>query len=346
MLPEGDIFGIPVRTRLPVLRSNALGGGSVARVADGRLTLGPESMGAAPGPACYGLGGREATLTDALVVLGILSPSAFLDGRRVLDVERARAALIERVGSALGLDHEGAALGIRAAAVDMLAALARETVAAAGWPDPAACELFAYGGNGPLFGTAVAERLGIACVRFFALGTVFSAYGSAVSDLLHVYERALEPGRAALAAAGAALHAEAARDLAGEGFDPAAARYRWQLEGGALRREAEGDPAAAIAVLAGGDGEAGLLRLEASIGLGTVARAPVATRPAPAVRGRRASPLATRGLPVYTHDDLAGHTLAGPCVVDGGSFTWLVDAGWRLAVDGCGDGILTRGDAP
>ena len=87
----GDLIEIAVETSFPMLRSAVLGGGSVARVsADGALTLGPDSMGAAPGPACYGLGGGEATLTDALLVLGLLDPNAFLGGRRRLDVERGR----------------------------------------------------------------------------------------------------------------------------------------------------------------------------------------------------------------------------------------------------------------
>jgi N-methylhydantoinase A/oxoprolinase/acetone carboxylase beta subunit len=95
---DGSLFGIPVRVPLALLRSAPLGGGSVVRP-DGRggVSLGPESMGAAPGPACYGLGGDQATLTDAFVVLGYLDPAGFLGGRRRLDVEAARTALETRV---------------------------------------------------------------------------------------------------------------------------------------------------------------------------------------------------------------------------------------------------------
>src|SRR5207253_1156410 len=83
---DADIFDIPLRAPLPLLRSAVLGGGSVARAAgDGGVRLGPDSMGAAPGPACYGLGGDEATLTDAFLVLGYLDPARFLGGRRALD---------------------------------------------------------------------------------------------------------------------------------------------------------------------------------------------------------------------------------------------------------------------
>jgi acetophenone carboxylase len=102
MKPHADLFGIPLELDLPLLHSIALGGGSVARVRDGQVVLGPDSMGAAPGPACYGLGGRNATVTDAFVVCGLVSPTAFLGGRRVLDTEKARAVIDKHVGAPLG----------------------------------------------------------------------------------------------------------------------------------------------------------------------------------------------------------------------------------------------------
>jgi N-methylhydantoinase A/oxoprolinase/acetone carboxylase beta subunit len=165
-MAAGDLFDIPVQIEMPLLRSTALGGGSVARVVDGAVTLGPDSMGAAPGPACYGLGGRNATVTDAFVVSGFLSPTAFLGGRRTLDVERARAALDKHVGRALGADPEAAARAVVEAAWDVVAGLAREAAQEAGW-DAADCTVYAYGGNGPLFVTAVADRLGAHDARFF-----------------------------------------------------------------------------------------------------------------------------------------------------------------------------------
>ena len=103
---KGDFFDIPLEIEFPLLRSIALGGGSVARVVDGNVTIGPDSMGAAPGPAAYGLGGRNATVTDAFVVSGFISPTAFLNGARTLDVDRARAAIARHVGDPLGLDAE------------------------------------------------------------------------------------------------------------------------------------------------------------------------------------------------------------------------------------------------
>ena len=342
--PDGHIFGIPVRVPMPVLRSNALGGGSIARVVDGRVTLGPESMGAAPGPACYGLGGSAATLTDALVLLGVISPTAFLEGRRVLDVGRARDALERTVATPLGVDVEVAAETVLACAVAMMAGLARETATEVGWSDWRDLELYAFGGNGPLFGTAVAETLGIERVRFFALGTVFSAYGSAISDVLHVYERALDTATTAadLVAAGATLVTQARRDLAGEGFDPATADYAWTVQDAARRRvTATGTIEAVADALLAELPAADLLRLEARVVIGQVAL-PV-REASPATPDERASPLGTAGrLPLHAHASLPGRTVAGPCAVDGGTFTWLVGRGWTLAVDAHGDAVATR----
>ncbi len=333
---------------MPVLRSNALGGGSIARVEDGRVTLGPESMGAAPGPACYGLGGSSATLTDALVALGLISPTAFLDGRRVLDLARAGAALEQHVAAPLECDVEGAARAVLARAVDVMAQLGRDTAGEVGWADVAGLTLYAFGGNGPLFGTLVAEALGARRVRLFALGTVFSAYGSAISDVLHVYERGLTGavGVDAVVAAGDALAREARRDLAGEGFDPDAASYHWTVQNAARERfEAAGAITTVAPTLVAGLGDASLLRLDARFVLGRVVLPTQVPGGAPAPLGERASPLGQDGrLPVYAHSALPGHVIDGPAAVDGGTFTWLVSTGWRLAVDEFGDALATRED--
>ncbi len=308
------VFGIPLRLNLPLLRSVALGGGSVARVAGDAVTLGPDSMGAAPGPACYGLGGRNATTTDALLVLGYLSPTAFLDGRRVLDVDAARAAIDRAVGEPLGLDTHDAANRIADAAFDQVAGLARDTAAEMGW-DPAdgALAVYAFGGNGPLFATAVADRLGASTVRLFGLGHVLSAYGSAISDVVHVYESAVAgEDRDSVQQR---LRAEAERDLRGEGFDPDAAAYDVDT-----REDTAGD----------------LVRLTATAALPGV--------DVPAQRGRRSAAATGErgGLPTYDWAGLAGARLDGPALVDGGTFTWLVGTGWTLDVDDRGDAAVTR----
>lgn len=310
---EGSLFGIPLRMNLALLRSIALGGGSVARVADGAVTLGPDSMGAAPGPACYGLGGRNATTTDAFVLLGYLSASAFLDGRRTLDVDAAGAAVGRAVAEPLGISVEEAAQQIADAAFDAVTKLARDTAAEIGW-QPGDATVYAFGGNGPLFATAVAERLGATTVRLFGLGHVLSAYGSATSDVVHVYECAVA-SEAEREAVEQRLRAEAERDLRGEGFDPDGAHYGVEVRGDLVRLTASAE----------------LSRIE----LPTLSGSGVA-RPT----GERG------GVPTYAWDGLVGSTADGPALVDGGSFTWRVGEGWRFAVDERGDATLTmRGAA-
>ncbi|GEL21293.1 hypothetical protein PSU4_02470 [Pseudonocardia sulfidoxydans NBRC 16205] len=329
---EGHLFGIPVRTNLPLLRSIALGGGSVARAADGAVTLGPDSMGAAPGPACYGLGGRNATTTDAFVLLGYLAPDAFLDGRRTLDVSAARDAIARTVGDPLGISAVEAAQRIVDTAFDMTADLARETAAEMGW-DPADTAVYAFGGNGPLFATGVAERIGAGTVRLFGFGNVLSAYGSAISDVVHVYESAVNSADAARAAAGR-LADEARRDLEGEGFAPDEAVLLWEVRGtGGVRGTAVGAVDTALSAV----DDPSLVRLTVRFSLASLEKVAVTTGSAGAGTGERG------GIPTRDWASVAGSTVAGPALVDGGSFTWLVGPGWSLTVDAAGDAVATKG---
>lgn len=341
-LPHGDLFDIPVKLDMPLLRSAALGGGSVARVEDGEVTLGPDSMGAAPGPACYGLGGRNATVTDAFVVAGFLSPTAFLDGKRVLDVDRARAALTKHVGDPLGVDADAAARAVIEAAWDAAAQMAREAAEEAGW-DPAECTIYGYGGNGPLFATAVADRLGSTTARSFRFGHVYSAYGSAISDVVHVYESALPDG-ASVDEVGASLAGAARRDLRGEGFDASQATLAWEARSDTDRvRAAQEEPAGLVDNL---DGTPRLLRLTAVYPLPSLEQPELAATKSADPTGSRPSTYGGDGaLPTYGASTLPGATLDGPLLVDGGSYTWLITDGWSLDVDTRGDAHLTRKEA-
>jgi acetophenone carboxylase len=193
---HGDLLGVPLQTPWTLLRSQAVGGGSVVH-ADG--TLGPESQGAFPGPACYDLGGREATLTDAFVAAGLLNPERFLGGRRALRVDLARDALGE-------IDPEA----VIDTAADMVAAVARDALALSGEGD---FELYCFGGNGGNFAARVAERLGLARAYVFALGPVLSAFGSSVAEICQVYEE-WGSDTDAIVARGTE---QVTRDLAGEG---------------------------------------------------------------------------------------------------------------------------------
>ncbi|MBI4695931.1 MAG: hydantoinase/oxoprolinase family protein [Gammaproteobacteria bacterium] len=359
----GDLMEIPVRTSFAMLRSAAIGGGSIARVRNGRLTLGPESQGAAPGPASYGLGGREATLTDALLVLGYLEPHRFLGGRRELKLELARAAIERAVGKPLGLELEQAAAAIRDEAVTVMAELVAHTLDEARL-SASEVALFAYGGNGPMFGTFVAERLGIRAAHVFDFGPVFGAFGSAVSDVVHVYERgvglAFDPAHeAAIAGAASRLRRQAERDLEGEGFDPAQAEFRYELEFGHDESDvkgcrfltSEGDfirSAKGAVHAADIDVHAApvlLVRLATRFGLGSKTMPKRTLGGAPAAATRRPMIFDGRGaqeLPSYAWEALgAAQTVIGPAMINGDTLTCPVPAGWRLTIDANGHGALT-----
>jgi N-methylhydantoinase A/oxoprolinase/acetone carboxylase beta subunit len=300
-------------------------------------------MGAAPGPACYGLGGRNATVTDAFVACGLVSPTAFLGGKRVLDVDKARAAIDRHVGTPLGLDTEAAAQAIVDAAYDQVAALAAAAAREAGW-DPPEVTLYAYGGNGPLFITPVAERLGASTARMFRFGNVYSAYGSAISGVVHVYESATSGmARDAVGGRCAELVAESRRDLRGEGFEADKAELSWEVRSATGTEHGTGaDPAALLDRLGA---QPLLVRLTARFPLPTLQQ-PAVTATAPGPAAGRPSPFGRDGsIPVREFAELPGTAAAqGPLLVDGGAFTWLISAGWFLSVDALGDASLHLGN--
>jgi N-methylhydantoinase A/oxoprolinase/acetone carboxylase beta subunit/N-methylhydantoinase B/oxoprolinase/acetone carboxylase alpha subunit len=163
------------------------GGGSVAWVDEtGVLKVGPRSAGADPGPACYGRGGTEATVTDADLVLGYMDPKNFLGGGMELDVAAAEKA-IDRIADQLGIGRLEAADGIRRILDSQMADLVRRTTIGRGY-DPRDFTLLVYGGMGPTHGARYAADLGVAEVVVPADATAFSALGMLAAPLLRVFE--------------------------------------------------------------------------------------------------------------------------------------------------------------
>jgi N-methylhydantoinase A len=158
------------------------GGGSIARVEEGALRVGPQSAGAAPGPACYGLGGIEPTVTDANLVLGRLAADRFLGGEMRLEVEAAQRALTERVAKPLGMNVTAAADGILRIAATAMSYAVKGVTTERGL-DAGDFALVAYGGAGPLHAVQVAREIGIRTVIVPTAPGVFSAFGMLFSDL-------------------------------------------------------------------------------------------------------------------------------------------------------------------
>ena len=361
----GELMEVPVQTSFAMLRSAVVGGGSIARVEHGSVTLGPESMGAAPGPACYGLGGDEATLTDALLVLGYLDPTNFLGGRRALKVDLARAAIEKNVAKPLGVSVDVAALSIRDEAVAMMGELIANILKEGGIR-AADTPLFAFGGNGPMFAALVADKLGMPSALAFDLGPVFSAFGSAISDVVHGYERGVEMkwdghAVAALTPAVTAMRTQAERDLRGEGFDPAQAKFTWEADFGAteadvttVRVESHAtDSPAVLGTLAEAVDRAGqvdepmlALRLSTRFVVGAYGVDKRVRRVAPGAPEQRDARFiagARKSVKVYRWESMnVGDMVDGPAVVNGATLTCPVPAGWRLLVDEYGNAQLTR----
>ncbi len=172
------------------------GGGSIARVnALGLIEVGPDSASAEPGPACYGLGGRFATVTDADLLLGYLNPSNFLGGEMTLDTAAAETAVREAVGAPLGTDALAAAWSVHSVVNENMANAARVYTAERG-VDIRGFTLFAFGGAGPVHACGVAQRLGIRAVIVPPSGGVLSALGCVLApmtfDLVRGFKCALD----------------------------------------------------------------------------------------------------------------------------------------------------------
>src|SRR5437763_10399909 len=180
--------GLPVHVPTIKVVTIGAGGGSIAWTDGYRLQVGPHSAGAEPGPACYGRGGTEPTVADALVVLGIIDPENFFGGRYALDREKARAAIEQRIAKPLGLDTLEAAAGIYEVVTAKMGDLIRKVTVESGY-DPREFVLFAYGGAGPAHAAVYAEALGVREVIVPQTASVFSAVGCALSDVVYTYAK-------------------------------------------------------------------------------------------------------------------------------------------------------------
>jgi N-methylhydantoinase A/oxoprolinase/acetone carboxylase beta subunit len=224
-------------------RSIGAGGGSIAWINDamgGRLEIGPQGAGSMPGPACYGMGGEEPTVTDADVVLGYINPDGYFGGRIKLDVELASQAIQSRIADPLGISVEEAAARIKLIVdANMADVIARETFMR-GY-DPRDFILFAYGGAGPTHCVGYGGNLGAQKIVVMPSSPLFCAWGSSTMPVAHLYEASrrfelLRPGSMEPMTSydefnGVVedLERQARRDLSSEGFDPDQATFTLDL---------------------------------------------------------------------------------------------------------------------
>ncbi|MDX1483456.1 MAG: hydantoinase/oxoprolinase family protein [Alphaproteobacteria bacterium] len=355
------------------------GGGSIAKVEAGAfLTVGPESAGADPGPACYGQGGTAPTVTDADIACGFLNPDYFLGGSQSLDVAAAETALEGDIAQPLNLAVREAAAGIRRIVDERMADEVRVFAAKRGL-EPREFTLLPFGGAGAVHAAAVASELGIARILVPPRPGAFSALGLLCSDVVHDFIRSeLKPITALDPDHGEALFAEletrARAELAAEGLAEAEAgmvreldmRYAGQgyelrvpldglgtLDGAALaearrrfdkrHEQIHGHAAREKEV------EVVSYRIRATVSVpkfepraqGTPE---TAADPGAALKGRRMvwfDGLTGSEAPVYERERLTvGARLTGPAIVEQMDATTVIPAGWRAEVDAYGNLIL------
>jgi N-methylhydantoinase A len=225
------------RLGVPMIDVNAVGagGGSIAHVdAGGMLQVGPRSAGANPGPACYGRGGVEATVTDANVVLGYLDASRTLGGRIALRKDLAERAVREQVANKLGIGLEQAALAVFKIVNNNMARAISEVSVERGY-DPRDFGLYVAGGCGPIHAWRLAQEIGVDRVFVPKVAPNFCAFGEVVADVRHDYTRTCparldEADPSVLARLFAEMEGEGAEALRAEGLDPARMEVVRKLE--------------------------------------------------------------------------------------------------------------------
>ncbi len=355
------VAGVPIRHPTIDVHTVSAGGGSIAHADEGgALQVGPRSAGAEPGPACYGRGGDEPTVTDANLFLGLLADGAELGGEVVLRRDAAERALAA-VGEPLGLDAQATALGVvRVADAEMVRAL--RVVSVERGLDPREFALAAFGGAGGMHACALAEELGMPIVLVPRASGVLSALGLAISDLRRDFVRPLigaldALGSDALEAAFGALEEEAAAALEGaEATRRADLRYRRQ----AFELTVDADDADALAErfhaaheqrygYAMRDEPVELVAVRV-VAVRAVDRPELREPPAPdvdPVRERRDVCVDGDWTEVAVLDRARmgeGSTVEGPAIVEFAEATCYVRPGWNGRVDGAGTLVLVSRD--
>ncbi len=346
-----EIDGRPIQLPMVDVHTVGAGGGSIGwRDSGGALRVGPRSAGADPGPACYGRGGTEPTVTDANLLLGHLAGDSELAGGVALDAEAAKRA-VAKLGSSLGLDPLETAAGIvRVANQEMVRALRVVTVERG--VDPRGFALLPFGGAGPMHAAAIAAELGIETILCPRAGGVLSALGLCASERRRDTARTVMLSGGELTAERIASEVQAMVEETGAGMDEAAetrAVYQLRYAGQAFELAVPGpvdpDPAELIEGFERAheeryghrDPEGAVVLVDIDLALVVPGPTP---RPAAAREGRleRSSrPIRFDGnwveTPVLRGEPAAGSETEGPAVFELPEATFVVPPGWTTTVD-------------
>lgn len=343
---RGHVEGISVSFPLCEIMSAGAGGSSIFKTVNGRIVIGPESVGAVPGPACFGRGGKEATITDASLLSGLFDPKSFFGGGMGLDLDRAATAVTLSIAKPLGIGLDDALLQMEHAYEDKIAVelhrftkISKDTV------------LLAFGGAGPLNACGVAEKAGIGKVTVPKLAAVFSAFGIGSCDISQRYSQTLSANTdKAVADALAALEIKASRDMFAEGCAPDDYRIESVLvgemaDGTELNCPPSGDRGfpAKLASAKSVDLELRAvksLRQDSGKSGSFVEGAPAKAAGSRTVLTRAKGRI---DVPVYQLSQLqAGDHAAGPAILEEDYFTCRVLDGWSFVISDAGDILLNK----
>ncbi|MGE0852675.1 MAG: hydantoinase/oxoprolinase family protein [Hyphomicrobiaceae bacterium] len=370
MVQESTIAGVPLK--LPQLDINTVGagGGSIAWVdIDGRLSVGPRSAGAEPGPACYGRGGADVTVTDANLLLGRLSPDTLLAGELKLDRHKSQRVMADLASRCRYEDTDRLAEGVIRLAVARMASAIREVSIERGH-DPRAFCLIPLGGAGPLHAAELAKELGISQVAVPRFPGNLSAVGLISSDIRHDFARTMvldarQHDAAALERLMADMIANARASLERDGFAQESARFQ-RLADMRYRGQAfdltvpildlEAGPEALIAKFEQLYAQRyGHNRKGKPIDIVTLRVVATGIVPRPAISAIRqhkgsvcTAKQAQRSVyfdgtwhhdcPVFMRDHLgSGFEIKGPALVEEYGSVTIVPPSWRMVVDGFGN---------
>ena len=345
LIAHGAVEVATTSLPLPDMHSFGLGGSSVVAVHNGEIKIGPESVGASPGPACFGRGGKQATLTDALLLAGVIDGERYLGGELKLDRQRAEKAVEANVAVPLKLTVDAAVVAIIAAFEELVAAEMKHAIIASG-SKPSQATMLAFGGGGAMIATGIAEAAGIGRVIVPHMAAVFSAFGIGFSNLAHEYRTPLANGAIGrIESLKSEMLERARRDMYGEGISSAACKFDFSLlttqDGEIIAHPLSADKLKALASAA-----------DLSLGLKAVFPLPMlhlnqgAAPPGGVITptGKtavRTGPGKAEEIPLYWATDFsAGQTARGPALIRDDYLTCLLKPGWSLRVSANMDLIL------
>jgi len=338
---QADINGLQCYTLTPMIASLGVGGSSVAGVKKTGLDVGPRSAGSLPGPACFNRGGKEPTVTDADLVLGMINAERFLGGRIKLSLKAATQSIKKYIAAPLGVSVEEAAWRIKNTADGKIAALLKEILGQKGW-SAGEVTILAAGGAGPAHCCSFAEMAGIGKILICRHSPVFGAFGLAGASITHFGEVSRANGEYTGALQQA--KAKAACDMETEGFKGEGVVYHlWPVgkkHGFTGKKQLEDQ------ICLSEDVEALLLQASVEAPPWSPAIYPDAgEEQSQAISSWR--PVywggGYSGTPVFKRELLkTGNKVKGPAIVEDNDTTYVIPPGWHLLIDKYQNALIAK----